>query len=358
MVRVRYAPSPTGDFHVGGARTALFNWLFARKNNGQFILRIEDTDQTRFNPDSVSWLLDGLEYLGLNWDEGPSTEELNKLSVPKDKAEKFGKGGDVGPYTQSFRVDKYQKAVWHLIDNDYAYICFDDKQLYHWRTMPVAKAKSLVTPGRNYHVRLKLPRSGNIIVKDFLRGDIEFKWAKLKDPVILKTDGIPTYHLASVVDDLDMNISHVIRGAEWLSSFPLHWFLYECFMSQSKRPIFIHLPLILNPTGKGKMSKREARSPDGTVIPVFVRQYKELGFLPDAMFNFLAMLGWTPGAHYNGQEIFNRNQLIDLFNVERLNRTAAAWDIRRLRHFNQAYIKNLTEDEFALLCLDFLGKDI
>ena len=302
-VRVRYAPSPTGDFHVGGARTALFNYLFAHHNGGKFILRIEDTDQKRYNPEALTWLIDGLNYLGLAWDEGPDI------------------GGDFGPYTQTERLDIYQKYCQQLIDDGHAYRCFctperlaavrkeRQKQKLtgydrHCRNIDPTESAERAANGESFTVRLKVPLDGEVSFQDAIRGEIIIKNANLQDAVIMKSDGIPTYHLAVVIDDHLMEISHIFRGDEWVNSTPLHIHLYNALGWEP--PVFSHLPIILNPTGKGKMSKREGRAPDGRVLPVFVRTFKELGYLPEAMVNYLALVGWS---FDDKTEIMSRDEL-------------------------------------------------
>ncbi len=335
-VRVRYAPSPTGDFHVGGARTALFNYLFAHHHGGKFILRIEDTDQKRYNADALTWLLNGLRYLGLDWDEGPEV------------------GGPYGPYTQTERLDIYQKYCQQLLDDGLAYRCFCTAERLetvrlqrqeqglsgydrHCRALDPAEAAARVAAGESCTVRIKLPLDGDITVHDDIRGDITFKNDSLQDTVIMKSDGIPTYHLAVVVDDHLMEISHVLRGDEWVNSLPLHIHLYRAL--DWEPPVFAHLPVILNPAGKGKMSKREGRAPDGRLLPVFVRVFQEMGYLPEAMINYMALVGWN----FDGQtEIMSRAELIERFSLDRVNASPAAWNYDKLDHFNGIYIRSLT----------------
>ncbi len=341
-VRVRYAPSPTGDFHVGGARTALFNYLFARHHGGQFILRIEDTDQKRYNPQALTWLVEGLRYLGLDWDEGPAA------------------GGDYGPYTQTERLDIYQHYGQQLIDEGRAYRCFCSPERLeslrrgqekhkgfvgydrHCRSIPPAEAAERAAGGESYTIRIKIPLEGEITVHDVIRGDITFQNALLQDAVLVKSDGIPTYHLANVVDDHLMEISHIMRGAEWVDSLPLHFHLYDAFGWQP--PVMAHLPLILNPTGQGKMSKRESRAPDGRLLPVFVRTFEELGYLPEAMVNYLALLGWS---YDDKTEIMSRAELVERFSLDRVKASPAAWDYDKLEYFNGYYIRQLPVAELT-----------
>lgn len=348
-VRVRYAPSPTGDFHVGGARTALFNYLFARHHGGQFILRIEDTDQKRYNPQALTWLLNGLRYLGLNWDEGPEV------------------GGNYGPYTQTQRLDIYQKHCQQLIDNGHAYRCFCTPERLeavrkarqkqnlsgydrHCRTIDPQEAAERAARGERHTVRMKVPLEGEITVRDEIRGDITVKNAQLQDTVIMKSDGIPTYHLAVVVDDHLMEISHIMRGDEWVNSLPLHIHLYNAFGWQP--PVMAHLPIILNPTGKGKMSKRESRAPDGRLLPVFVRTFEEIGYLPEALVNYMALVGWS---YDDKTEIMSRDELIERFSLERVNPSPAAWDYEKLDHFNGHYIRQLDVADLTGRLLPYLS---
>jgi glutamyl-tRNA synthetase len=342
-VRVRYAPSPTGDFHVGGARTALFNYLFARRHGGAFILRIEDTDQKRYNPQALTWLLNGLRYLDLEWDEGPEV------------------GGNYGPYTQTRRLDIYQRHCNQLLAAGHAYRCFctserletlrqereqssDSASGYDrfCRNLDPAEADDRAARGESFVVRAKLPLNGEITAHDLIRGDITFQNVQLQDAVIMKSDGIPTYHLANVIDDHLMDISHILRGDEWVNSLPLHLHLYHAFGWQP--PVMAHLPLILNPTGKGKMSKREGRAPDGRILPVFVRTFEEMGYLPEAMVNYLALLGWS---FDDKTEFMTRTELIERFSLDRVNASPAAWNYDKLDHFNGHYLRQLPVDDLA-----------
>ncbi len=355
-VRVRYAPSPTGDFHVGGARTALFNYLFARQHGGKFILRIEDTDQKRYNPEAVTWLLNGLRYLGLEWDEGPEQKGYG----PEQ-------GGDYGPYVQTQRLDIYQKYCQQLIDDSHAYRCFCTAERLaavrqeqqkekrrpgydrHCRNLDPSQAAERAAEGEPHVVRLKLPLDGEITVHDLIRGEITFQNVNLQDTVLMKTDGIPTYHLAVIIDDHLMEISHIMRGDEWVNSLPLHIHLYNAFGWQP--PLMAHLPLILNPTGKGKMSKREKRAPDGSILPVFVRTFEELGYLPEAMDNYLALVGWS---YDDKTEIMSQSELIERFSLERVNASPAAWDYNKLNHFNGLYIRALSPAALTERLMPFL----
>lgn len=351
QVRVRYAPSPTGDFHVGGARTALFNYLFARHHGGKFILRIEDTDQKRYNPRALKWLLDGLQYLGLNWDEGPQV------------------GGDYGPYIQTERLDLYQHYCRQLLEAGHAYRCFctperlaavrqerekrnDPTSGYdrYCRDVDPAEAAERAAKGESHVVRAKLPLDGEITAHDVIRGEITFQNAQLQDSVLMKSDGIPTYHLANVVDDHLMEISHIMRGDEWVNSLPLHMHLYDFFAWDP--PVMAHLPLILNPTGKGKMSKRETRAPDGRLLPVFVRSFEALGYLPEAMVNYLALLGWS---YDDKTEFMTRDELIERFSLKRVNPSPASWNYDKLDHFNGHYIRQLGVEDLTDRLMPFLA---
>jgi len=351
QVRVRYAPSPTGDFHVGGARTALFNYLFARHHGGKFILRIEDTDQKRYNSQALKWLFDGLRYLGLNWDEGPQV------------------GGDYGPYTQTERLDIYHKYCQQLLEAGHAYRCFctperlaavrqerekrnDTTSGYDrfCRNIDPAEAAHRAANGESHVVRAKLALDGDVTAYDVIRGEITFQNAQLQDSVLMKSDGIPTYHLANVVDDHLMEISHIMRGDEWVNSLPLHIHLYNFFGWEP--PVMAHLPLILNPSGKGKMSKRETRAPDGRLLPVFVRSFEALGYLPEAMVNYLALLGWS---YDDKTEFMTRDELIERFSLERVNASPASWDYDKLDHFNGHYIRQLALDDLTDRLMSFLA---
>ncbi len=348
-VRVRYAPSPTGDFHVGGARTALFNYLFARHSGGKFILRIEDTDQKRYNPQAITWLMQGLRYLGLDWDEGPEA------------------GGDHGPYVQTERLETYQRYCRQLLDAGAAYRCFCTperleavtKELQRMgqnpgydrfcRGLEPEESARRAAAAESHTVRFRMPLDGEITVHDAIRGDITFQNSNLQDTVLMKSDGIPTYHMANVIDDHLMEISHILRGDEWVNSMPLHVHLYSAFGWEP--PVMAHLPLILNPTGKGKMSKREDRAPDGRVLPVFVRTFEEIGYLPEAMINYLALLGWS---FDDKTEIMTRQELIERFTLEQVNTAPAIWNYEKLDHLNGYYIRQLEIEELAARILPFL----
>ncbi len=299
-IRTRFAPSPTGDPHVGNIRTALFTWLFARKHGGKFILRIEDTDQAREVEGSVEAIIESLRWLGLDWDEGPEV------------------GGEYGPYFQSERLDHYQWAADRLIEAGRAYR-FEDE--------------------RGSAVRFGMPKSGSTVVSDIIRGGVEFDNSLIDDFVILKSDGFPTYHLASVVDDHLMRISHVIRGEGWLSSAPRHVCLYDAFGWES--PEFAHLPDILA-SGGGKLSKRHGA--------VSVQEYRQMGYLPHAMVNFLALLGWS---YDDKTELFTIEELIESFSLERVSKSGAIFNIEKLDWMSGHYIRESGDAELADELLDY-----
>lgn len=356
-VRVRFAPSPTGPLHIGGVRTALYNYLFARKHKGTFILRIEDTDQRRLVPSAMQYIIDALRWLNIEPDEGP------------------GFGGDYGPYEQSKRSAIYNKYVDMLIANGHAYYAFDSaeelevarteaenrKEVFKYGvytrnkmrnslTLTKEESAKLIDAGE-YTVRMKIPADDTIHIIDVIRGGVSFKSEELDDKVILKGDGLPTYHLANVVDDKLMEISHVIRGEEWLPSTGHHAYLYQFF--DWEPPVFAHLPLILKPTGKGKLSKRDG---DKLGIPVFPlswkgadegessKGFKEYGFEGEAVLNFLALLGWNPG---NEQELFNLTQLENSFELERVGKSGARFDYDKAKWFNQQYILHADSEQLA-----------
>ena len=366
-VRVRFAPSPTGRFHIGGARTALYNKLVSDKYGGKFYIRIEDTDRSRYSKEAATELIEALGWLGLNWDEGPTESELLELDVEPDMAKKYGKVVEQS-YIQSKRKEIYAQYANQLLEAGKAYPVFTEEvldtdgqsmrfsklselaDLHKWRTANRFMVKKMLATGQPYYLMLKLPREDGITVYDELRGSIDIPWKKRHDSVIVKPDGMPTYHLASVVDDMLMNTTHVIRGEEWLSSLPLHFFLYESLGWD--RPKFVHLPVILNPTGKGKMSKR-AGVKDGTGkdVPVFVAEYKNRGFVPEALVNFMALTGWNPKSE---QEFMTWDELVDKFDFSGINKTGAAWNYKKLLFFNRQYIKNMSADKFAKIVEEYL----
>ncbi len=362
-MRVRFAPSPTGPLHIGGVRTALYNYLLAKKHGGSFILRIEDTDQKRYVSGAESYIIQALQWLGLEPDEGPE------------------QGGAFGPYRQSERSALYREEIKKLVDKGVAYLAFDTPQdleqmrerqsqkgihspkydhtirmeMRNSLTMSAEEVKGALNQGIAHVVRLKVEPGQKIQFDDAVRGKVVFDSTELDDKVLLKSDGLPTYHLANVVDDQHMKISHVIRGEEWLSSTAHHVLLYRAFGWQSSMPVFAHLPLILKPVGKGKLSKR-----DGTKlgIPVFPLSwnnskdqealvgFKEYGFLAPALINFLAMLGWNPGTE---QELFSLDQLIDQFEIKQISKSGARFDFEKAKWYNQQYIAGLMDSELARL---------
>lgn len=319
-VRVRFAPSPTGPLHVGGLRTALYNYLFARKAGGVFVLRIEDTDRARFVPGATEQLIDALAWAGLVHDEGP------------------GAGGPFGPYYQSQRLQLYTAAAERLLAEGRAYPCFctpdrleamrkDRKDTRYDRTclrLSAGDAHARMVSGERHTVRMRIPDGATVEVDDLVRGRVGFGSDTIDDQVLLKSDGFPTYHLANVVDDHEMGITHVIRGEEWLTSAPKHVLLYR-FLGWDP-PRFAHLPLLLNPD-RSKLSKR--------VGDVAVQDYRAQGYFPEALINFVAFLGWNPG---DEREIFSLEELVDVFSLERVNKSGAIFNLEKLRWFNQEYL--------------------
>lgn len=330
MIRVRFAPSPTGYLHIGGLRTALYNYLFARHTGGTFILRIEDTDRTRIVPDAMENLIHTLQKLDITFDEGPII------------------GGNYGPYIQSERLDLYRKEAQKLLDGGFAYRCFcTPETLAQMRAEQQAKGEFVkydrrclnLTPaeieaklakGEPYVLRLKMPETRTFRFNDIIRGEVEMDSAQSDDQVLIKSDGYPTYHLASVVDDHYMDISYVIRGEEWLSSMPKHLWLYECFGWTP--PQWVHLPLILNPD-RTKLSKR--------MNDVAVEDYLERGYLKEAIINFVALLGWHSA---DNREIFSLEELCQEFTLERVNKSGAIFDLNKLNWMNGWYLRNLPLD--------------
>jgi len=358
-VRVRFAPSPTGPLHIGGVRTALFNYLFAKKNNGTFILRIEDTDQTRFVAKAEEYIIESLKWCGIAPDEGQ------------------GVGGDYGPYKQSERKEIYKKYVKILLDNDKAYYAFDTpedltalrneaesnkenfiydantrKKLNNSLNLSSEEVQQKIAAKEAYVIRFKMPEQEEIKMQDIIRGDISVNSKDLDDKVLFKSDGMPTYHLANIVDDYLMKITHVIRGEEWLPSLPLHVMLYRAFGWENEMPKFAHLPLILKPQGNGKLSKRDGdklgfpvfplewHAPDGNVS----RGYKEDGYFNEAFINMLALLGWNSGTE---QEIFSLKELSEIFTLERVGKSGAKFDPEKAKWFNQQYLRNKSSEELA-----------
>ena len=353
MERVRFAPSPTGPLHIGGVRTALFNYLYTKSLQGIFILRVEDTDQERYVDGAESYIIDSLQWMGLTIDEGPI------------------KGGDFGPYRQSERKALYHEYIKKLIANGKAYYAFDSKdELDNLRKQAEAKGSSFKYSKENraqlcnslslseaetkeylqkvpYVVRLKNDAIGDVMVSDLLRGTIKINAGEIDDKILLKADGMPTYHFANVVDDHLMKISTVIRGEEWLPSLPLHQLIYDAFGWET--PKFIHLPLILKPEGKGKLSKRDG---DKGGFPVFPLQwnentgFKEKGFLPEGMVNYLALLGWNDGTD---KEIFGLKDLVEIFGLSGIQKGGARFDYDKAVWVNGQHLQNLSSEELVTL---------
>jgi glutamyl-tRNA synthetase len=345
-IRVRFAPSPTGFVHVGGLRTALYNYLFAKKNNGTFILRIEDTDRSRFVEGATENLIAVLDWAGLSPDEGPT------------------QGGDVGPYFQSQRTEIYIKYAQQLVENGHAYYAFDTAEeieqlrlraqefngqppkydattrllMRNSLSLPPDEVDRLLAAKAPFVIRLKIPQDHIFSFQDVIRGQVSFHSSQVDDQVLIKSDGYPTYHLANVVDDHLMEISHVIRGEEWLSSVPKHLFIYECF--GWRPPIMAHLPLIFNPDGS-KMSKRDIQTlgeaPSGKVDPD-VQSYIKAGYEKEAIINHIALLGWSTG---DDREVFSLKELGQVFSLERVNKSAAIFDIAKLKHLNQQHLSQM-----------------
>ena len=358
-VRVRFAPSPTGALHIGGVRTALYNYLFAKQHGGDLVFRIEDTDSNRFVPGAEEYIIESFKWLGIQFDEGVSF------------------GGDKGPYRQSERRDIYKKYVQQLLDAGKAYIAFDTpeeleakraeiqnfqydchtrSQMRNSLTLPKEEVDQLIADGKQYVVRFKIEAGQEVLVNDLIRGEVRVKSDILDDKVLYKSaDQLPTYHLANIVDDHLMEISHVIRGEEWLPSAPLHVLLYQAFGWVDTMPQFAHLPLLLKPDGKGKLSKRDG---DRLGFPVFPlewhdpksgevsRGYREDGYFPEAVINFLALLGWNPGTE---QEMFTLDELVSLFDITKCSKAGAKFAYDKGIWFNHEYILKKSAEEIAAL---------
>ena len=353
-VRVRFAPSPTGPLHIGGVRTALYNYLFAKKQGGDFILRIEDTDQTRFVEGAEDYIVEAFRWLGIEFDEG------------------VGIGGEFGPYKQSERKDIYKSYALELVEKGMAYYAFDtpeeleekrkeaesEKKTFQYDcktrqglrnslSLSEAETQELIASGMPYVIRFRFPEDEMIEFDDLIRGHVKMNSSLLDDKVLYKSDGMPTYHLANIVDDHLMEISHVIRGEEWLPSCPLHVMLYRAFGWESTMPQFAHLPLLLKPEGSGKLSKRDG---DRLGFPVFPLQwldpktketssgYRESGYLPQAVVNMLALLGWNPGTE---QEIFSLEELVEAFSIDRISKHGARFDLEKAKWFNHQYLQKI-----------------
>jgi len=364
-VRVRFAPSPTGPLHMGGVRTALFNYLFAKKNNGDFLLRIEDTDQTRFVPGAENYIMESLDWCGIKVDEG------------------IREGGEYGPYRQSDRKELYKEYAYQLIESGNAYYAFDTAEeldalrqqqeskgetftynvdtrlsLRNSLTLTADETQKMIESGERFVIRFKMPENVDVTEEDMIRGSVTFNTSKLDDKVLFKSDGMPTYHLANVVDDHLMKITHVIRGEEWLSSMPLHVLLYKNLGWESPR--FAHLPLILKPIGKGKLSKRDGDKMGFPVFPLLwidpatgekSSGYREDGYFPEAFVNMLALLGWNPGTE---QEIFSMEELIEAFDLSRVGKSGSKFDPEKAKWFNHQYMLKKSDDEIAKLFQLFL----
>ena len=366
-VRVRFAPSPTGPLHIGGVRTALFNYLFAKKHGGDFLLRIEDTDQARYVPGAEEYIQEALAWCGISIDEGPK------------------QGGPFAPYRQSERQELYLKYAEQLLQDGHAYYAFDTpEELDQARTeaelkgetftynalsrglmknslsLPEQDSKTLLSTSTHYVVRFKMPDNQDVTEIDLIRGSVTFNTSLLDDKVLFKSDGMPTYHLANVVDDHLMEITHVIRGEEWLPSMPLHVLLYRAFGWEGTMPRFTHLPLILKPTGKGKLSKRDGDKLGFPVFPLLwgdpetgetSRGYREDGYFPDAFINMLALLGWNPGTE---QELFSMEELIAAFSLERVGKSGARFDPEKTKWFNHQYLIKKSDQVLGELLLPVL----
>ena len=365
-VVARFAPSPTGPLHIGGVRTALYNYLFAKQNDGTLILRIEDTDSTRFVPGAEDYIIEALEWLGIHFDEG------------------VGKGGDHGPYRQSERRDIYRKYVHRLLDEGKAYKAYDtpeeldakrkeiDNFQYDARTRMEMKnsltlssdeCSSLESKGVPFVVRLRIEPGEDVVVNDLIRGEVVINSSVLDDKVLYKSvDDLPTYHLANIVDDHLMEVTHVIRGEEWISSAPLHVLLYRALGWESEMPKFAHLPLLLKPEGNGKLSKRDGDRLGFPVFPLEWRSgegsnatvssgYRESGYLPEAVINFLALLGWNPG---DDSEILSMDELIEKFDLSRCSKSGAKFDYEKGKWFNHKYIQEYDDERLTELLLPYL----
>ena len=356
-VRVRMAPSPTGEPHIGNVRTAVFNWLFARKMGGQFILRIEDTDRKRYQPETIQVIMEGLRWLGLDWDEGPGLEELQRSGV--ENAEQYAAGGPYGPYIQSQRPSLYKEVAEELIERGWAYRCnCTPERLAQVREMQRARKQPLmmydrhcrdlppdgISPDKPHVIRLKAPLTGQTVIHDAIKGDVVFENAGIDDQILLKSDGFPTYHLAVVVDDHYMKITHIIRGDDWIPSTPKRVLIYQALGWEL--PVYCHVPLVTMPGGK-KLAKREGATS--------ITEFRDQGYLPEALLNFLALLGWAPGEGEE-QEIFSREALIERFDLFHVNRAPASFSYKKLDWMNGVYIRNLSEEELLERLLPFWQK--
>jgi len=367
-IRVRFAPSPTGALHIGGVRTALYNYLFAKKHGGKFLLRIEDTDQTRFVPGAEEYIKEALDWLNITPDESPWNP------------------GDCAPYRQSERKPMYMQYALDLVEKGHAYYAFDTSeeleamrerltaarvvspqynsitrtQMKNSLTLPEDEVKARLASGEPYVIRAKIPRKEEVRLNDMIRGWVMVHSTTLDDKVLMKSDGMPTYHLANIVDDHLMKITHVIRGEEWLPSAPLHVLLYKFFGWEDTMPQFAHLPLLLKPDGNGKLSKRDAEKHGFPIFPLNwldpnsgeqVAGFRESGYLPDAFLNFLSFLGWNPGDH---REIFSLEELVEAFSIERIGKSGTKFDINKAKWFNEQYLRNKSNEALA----EYLIQDV
>lgn len=367
-IRVRFAPSPTGPLHIGGVRTALYNYLFARKNNGKMILRIEDTDQSRFVEGAEKYISEAFKWCGIDFDES------------------IEKGGEYGPYKQSERKHIYKDFAEQLIKSSHAYYAFDTseelnkirsdfeaekktfvynaverKKLRNSLNLSTEETQKLISSGETYVIRFKMPENEIIVMNDLIRDRVEVNSSVLDDKILFKSDGMPTYHLANIVDDHLMKISHVIRGEEWLPSLPLHVLLYEAFGWE--KPEFAHLPLLLKPDGNGKLSKRDG---DRLGFPVFPLEwidpktgdkspgYREDGYFPQAFINMLALLGWNPG---DERELFSMEELIEAFSIERVGKSGSKFDLEKAKWFNHQYLVKESNENLAELLMPIVIKN-
>ena len=365
-IRVRFAPSPTGALHIGGVRTALYNYLFAKKHGGDYILRIEDTDSQRFVPGAEEYIVQSLDWLGITFDEAPHA------------------GGEYAPYRQSERKAIYKQYVDKLLTSNLAYLAFDTPEeleakraevpnfqydastrmsMRNSLTLSQEETQALLDSGKPYTVRIRIEPEQTVHIQDIIRGEINVNSSVIDDKVLYKSsDGLPTYHLANIVDDHLMEITHVIRGEEWLPSAPLHVILYKYFGWEDTQPEFAHLPLLLKPEGNGKLSKRDG---DRLGFPVFPLQwrdpktgevssgYREAGYLPEALLNFLALLGWNPG---DDREILSMAELIDLFSLEKCSKNGAKFDYKKGEWFNRHYLQSKSDEEIAKLLQPVLNE--
>ncbi|MBN3580970.1 glutamate--tRNA ligase [Algoriphagus aestuarii] len=370
-VRVRFAPSPTGPLHIGGVRTALYNYLFAKKTGGKFLLRIEDTDQTRFVPGAEKYIQESLEWLGISPDESPWNP------------------GNCGPYRQSERKPSYMQYALDLVEKGHAYYAFDTAeeleamrerltaarvvqpqynsisrtQMKNSLTLSEEEVKERLASGEPYVIRAKMPRKDEVRLNDMIRGWVMVHSSSLDDKVLMKSDGMPTYHLANIVDDHLMGITHVIRGEEWLPSAPLHVLLYKFFGWEDSMPQFAHLPLLLKPNGNGKLSKRDGDKLGFPVFPInwenqetgeTAAGFREQGYLDDAFLNFLAFLGWNPG---DERELFSLEELIDAFSMERIGKSGTKFDIDKAKWYNEQYLRNKPDQELASYIIEDAKKE-